>query len=58
MEGNQAQRLRLARPGCAGQDLAQGMLLAGGGVGEAPGKTRRSVKVARLIEECDDEELE
>ena len=46
------------RIGCAGQDQTQGMRLAGGGVGEVRGKTRRSVKVARPIEECDDEELE
>ena len=58
VEGNQAQRLRLARPGCAGQDLTQGMSQAGGSVVGAPSKIRRSVKVARPIEECDDEELE
>ena len=38
--------------------LVQGMRLAGGDVGGAPSKTRRSVKVARPIEEYDDEELE
>ena len=55
---DKTQSLRLARPGCAGQDSAQGMRLTGPGTEAVPGETRRAVKVARPIEDSDDEELE